>query len=136
MSPTLDGLPGELLHDIVSHFDQADFKQSLVSLSKAIPRSPVPTYLLFEKIHLTRGEQVFQLYRRLRHAPVDAARVREFAFESWNADADIFVNLMALLPSLTSLKVYIGPSFAPEHMEEIFQRPREQLRFLSMRFRP
>ncbi|KAH9858232.1 hypothetical protein C2E23DRAFT_719416 [Lenzites betulinus] len=136
MSRTLDSLPGELLHDIVSHFDQADFTQSLVSLSKAIPRSPVPTYLLFEKIRLTRGEQVFQLYRRLRHAPVDAARVREFSFESWNADADIFVNLMALLPSLTSLKVYIGPSFAPEHLEEIFQRPREQLRFLSMRFRP
>ncbi|OJT08972.1 hypothetical protein TRAPUB_106 [Trametes pubescens] len=123
MSPTLDVLPGELLYDIVLHFDQDSFKQSLLALSRAIPRSPVPTFLLFEKIHLEHGDQVFKLYRRLRHASEDAARVREFSFESWIVDADIFVNLMALLPSLTSLKMYIGPNFAPEHLEEIFQPP-------------
>ncbi|KAI0639832.1 hypothetical protein C8Q77DRAFT_1045644 [Trametes polyzona] len=136
MRPRLDNLPGELLYAIVSHFDQENFKQSLVALSNAIPKSPVPTFLLFEKIHLKHGDQVFQLYRRLRHAPQDAERVREFSFESWTVDADIFVNLMALMPALTSLSMYIGPNFAPEHLEEIFQKPRETLRFLSMRFRP
>ncbi|KAI0375431.1 hypothetical protein BV20DRAFT_986123 [Pilatotrama ljubarskyi] len=136
MSPSLDILPGELLYDIVSHFDEDNFQRSLLALSQAIPRSPVPTYLLFEKIRLKHADQVFQLYRRLRHAPEDASRVREFSFESWTVDADIFVNLMALLPSLTYLKIYIGPNFAPEHLEEIFQKPRQHLRFLSMRFRP
>ncbi|KAI8981209.1 hypothetical protein BD414DRAFT_538030 [Trametes punicea] len=136
MRRSLDGLPPELLFDIVSHFEPDYFQQSLLALSRAIPRSAVPTHLLLEKIRLTRGEQVFQLYRRLRDAPEDAARVREFAFEAWTVDADIFVNLMHLLPSLMYLKMFVGPNFAPEHLEEIFQRPRTQLQYLSLQFRP
>ncbi|KAI0673562.1 hypothetical protein C8Q78DRAFT_1119415 [Trametes maxima] len=136
MSPSLDALPGELLYDIVLHFDEDHFHQSLCALSRAIPRSPVPTHLLYDKIRLTRREQLFQLYRHVRISPKDGERVREFSFESWAADADIFVNLLALMPSLTYLKIFIGPDFAPEHLEEIFEKPRIHLRYLSMRFRP
>ncbi|KAI0330618.1 hypothetical protein GY45DRAFT_1323565 [Cubamyces sp. BRFM 1775] len=136
MNHTLDSLPAELLYDIVSKFDPETFHQSLLALSRAIPRSPVPQHLLFPRIRLKRGEQVFQLYRRLRNAPEDATLVQEFSFEDWTVDADIFVNLIALMPSLTYLKIFIGPNFAPEHLEEIFQKPRPQLRYLSMRFRP
>ncbi|KAI0778613.1 hypothetical protein BD413DRAFT_465462 [Trametes elegans] len=136
MGPSLDTLPIELLYHIIAYFDEDTFRQSLLALSRALPRTSVPTHFIFERIHLRHGDQVFQLYRRLRHAPEDAARVREFSFESWTVDADIFVNLMALLPNLKYLKMYIGPNFAPEHMEEIFQRPRTELRYLSMRFRP
>ncbi|KAI9057064.1 hypothetical protein FKP32DRAFT_1584592 [Trametes sanguinea] len=136
MGVSLDSLPPELLYDIVLHIKPEDLKPSLLALSRAIPRSSVPTFLLFEKIRITRREQVFQLYRRLRDAPEDAARVREFAFESWTVDADIFVNLVGLMPSLTYFKLFVGPNFAPEHLEEIFEKPRPCLKYLSMRFRP
>ncbi|KAJ2967105.1 hypothetical protein NUW54_g13608 [Trametes sanguinea] len=136
MGVSLDSLPPELLYDIVLHIEPEDLKPSLLALSRAIPRSSVPTFLLFEKIRITRREQVFQLYRRLRDAPEDAARVREFAFESWTVDADIFVNLVGLMPSLAYFKLFVGPNFAPEHLEEIFEKPRPCLRYLSMRFRP
>ncbi|KAI0652300.1 hypothetical protein C8Q79DRAFT_936935 [Trametes meyenii] len=136
MSPSLDFLPGELLYDIVLHFDEDHFHQSLYALSRAIPRSPVPTHLLYDKIRLTRREQVFQLYRHIRTFKKDGERVREFSYECWAADADIFVNLLALMPSLTYLKIFIGPDFAPEHLEEIFEKPKPSLRYLSMRFRP
>ncbi|KAI0756577.1 hypothetical protein C8Q80DRAFT_1129401 [Daedaleopsis nitida] len=136
MPLSLDSLPVELILAIVAQIEPDDIQRSLLSLSRAIPRSGVSVFLLFEKIRLTRQEQVFQLYRRLHDAPEDAARVRVFILECWTVDADVFVNLMALLPALVRLVIYVGPNFAPEHLEEIFHNPREGLKFVSMRFRP
>lgn len=136
MGSSLDDLPVELYLAIISHFDSDDCQQSLLSLSRAIPRSPVPTHILFEKIRLQHPEQIFRLYTRLRRAPNDASLVRSLSLESWTVDADVFVNLMALLPTMERLTMYVGPAFEPEHMEEIFQRAREGLQLISMRFRP
>ncbi|PIL31547.1 hypothetical protein GSI_06249 [Ganoderma sinense ZZ0214-1] len=136
MGPSLDNLPVELYLAIISHFHSDDCQQSLLSLSRAIPRSPVPTHILFEKIRLRHSGQIFQLYLRLRRSPEDIPRVRSISLESWTVDADKFVNLMALLPTMERLSMNIGTNFAPEHMEEIFHGPKEGLQFVSMRFRP
>ncbi|KAI1793974.1 hypothetical protein LXA43DRAFT_185229 [Ganoderma leucocontextum] len=136
MGASLDNLPVELYLAIISHFHLDDRQQSLLSLSRAIPRSPVPTHILFERIRLRHPVQIFRLYTRLRRTPDDASRVRSFSLESWTVDADVFVNLMALLPTMERLSMYVGPNFAPEHMEEIFHAPRVGLQFISMRFRP
>ncbi|TBU34482.1 hypothetical protein BD311DRAFT_793553 [Dichomitus squalens] len=136
MGASLDDLPVELYIAIISQFDDDDRQQSLLALSRAIPRSPVPTHLLYERISLRCPDQVFRLYSHLRRAPQNASRVRCFSLECWTIDADVFVNLMALLPFMMRLRMHVGPNFAPEHMEEIFNRPKEGLQFISMRFRP
>ncbi|RPD64999.1 hypothetical protein L227DRAFT_519663 [Lentinus tigrinus ALCF2SS1-6] len=136
MGASLDNLPVELYFALISHFEPDDLQQSLVSLSLAIPRSPVPTSILFENIRLRRAEQILKLYLRVRNAPDDAALTHSLSLECWSVDADVFVNLIALFPNLVNISMYVGPNFAPEHLEEIFILPRPKMRFLSMRFRP
>ena len=136
MGPSLDSLPVELYFALISHFGPEDFQQSLASLSIAIPRSPVPTSALLENIRLRKAEQILKLYLRVRNAPQDAALTHSLSLECWIVDADVFVNLIALFPNLVTISLYVGPNFAPEHLEEIFILPRPKLRFLSMRFRP
>ena len=136
MGASLDDLPVELYLAIISQFEDDDRQQSLLALSRAIPRSPVPTRLLYERVSLRSPEQVIRFNSHIRKTAQNASLVRYFLLESWTVDADVVVNLMALLPSMVRLTIYVGPNFAPEHMEEILRRPKEGLRFVSLRFRP
>ena len=136
MGLKLTDLPVELFYDIIAQFEPDDVTPSLLALSRALPRSNVPTYRLFENIRLRRSNQIFKLYQRLRNTPQDATRVRMFSLECWEVDADIFVNLAVLLPSVVRLSLFIGPNFAPEHLEDLFQKPQVNLQELSLRFRP
>ena len=133
---SLSQLPTELYAAIIRQFDQEDHKPSLLALSRAIPFSPVPVHTLFEDIRLKSSWQVTGLYLRLRKHPEDIAYVRTFALESWTVDADILVNLVALLPNIRELTLFVGPNFAPEHLEDLFKKPRSHLKCLSLRFRP
>lgn len=132
----LDSLPPELYSAIFAHVEPDDLQSSVLALSRAILRSPVPTYRLFEHVRLKHPESVFLLYRRIRKDAETAALIRGFSLETWTVDADIVVNILVLLPRLEELKLFVGPNFAPEHLEELFQKPREGLNFLSLRFRP
>ncbi|KAI0931277.1 hypothetical protein AcW1_001275 [Taiwanofungus camphoratus] len=136
MLAPLEALPPELYSAILSHVAVNDLQQTVLSLTRAIPRSPVPIHHLFEHVRLRHSDQAFQLYRRLRKCPEDAASVYDFALECWAVDADIVVNLVALLPRVTDLTLWVGPNFSPEHLEEMFQHPMEGLKFISLRFRP
>ena len=136
MVASISDIPIELFYAIIAYIEPDDLLSSTISLSRALPRNPVPTYHLYEDIRLKHRRQVIQLYLRLRNAPEYAARVRALSLESWTVDADGFVNLMALLPSVVRLSIFVGPDFAPEHLEEVFQRPKPSLRELSLRFRP
>lgn len=131
-------LPAELYTAIFEQFDGtlAERTQAILALIRAIPRSPVPDTLLFERVHLTRPKQAFLLYRRLREAPHDASRVRFFVYECWSADAQSVVNVLKLLRNLEEMSTWFGPDFAPEHVEEIFSNPRTTLKRLWLRFRP
>ena len=133
---TIEALPAELYTAILSHIPAISLQQTILSLTRALPFSPIPQYHLFTHIHLKHGDQVVQLHRRLRAAISHAAWVKEFALESWKVDADAVVNLIRLLPQVTDLTLYIGPNFAPEHLEEIFENPMPELRAASLRFRP
>jgi len=67
---------------------------------------------------------------------------------SWTADAEIVLNILSLLPNLTRLVLWVGPTnFTPEHLEELFDLRRQEagsrclkcvgrLKYLSVRFRP
>ncbi|EKM48464.1 uncharacterized protein PHACADRAFT_214787 [Phanerochaete carnosa HHB-10118-sp] len=134
----LDELPPELYAAIFEQFEGGfdERQQTIVALVRAIPRSPVPDDLLFERIHLTKNRQAYTLYRRLRKNSKDADRVRIFTYECWTAHADYVVNLLKLLHQVEEMTLFFGPDFAPEHLEEIFEKPKERLKMLQLRFRP
>ena len=136
MLASLKLLPSELYTAILLNVPANLLQQTVLSLTRALPFSPIPEYHLFTHIHLKHADQVVQLYRRLRKATDDASWVKELALETWTVDADVVVNLIDILPKVVYLTLFIGPNFAPEHLEEIFEVPRPDLQFISLRFRP
>ena len=136
MLASLKLLPSELYTAILLNVPANLLQQTVLSLTRALPFSPIPEYHLFTHIHLKNADQVVQLYRRLRKATDDASWVKELALETWKVDADVVVNLIDILPKVVYLTLFIGPNFAPEHLEEIFEVPRPDLQFISLRFRP
>ncbi|KAH7885994.1 hypothetical protein F5I97DRAFT_1809443 [Phlebopus sp. FC_14] len=129
-------LPAEIYSAILVQLPRDERQRTVLSLIRAIPRSPVPLYHLFESISLNSAQSVVQLYRRLRASADEARWVQELALETWTVDADVVVNLLGVLPRLSGISLFVGPNFAPEHLEELLAKPREGLRYLSLRFRP
>lgn len=134
----LDELPAELYTAILEQFEgtTGERQHAVAALIRAIPRSPVPYNLLFERIHLARRQQSFQLYRVLWKRRHDADRVRAFSYECWDAEADHVVNLVGLLRNVEEMTLWSGPSFTPENLEDLFTKPKASMRVLSIRFRP
>lgn len=151
---TLAELPIELYEAILFYVPSRDLQYTILSVSRALPFSPVPLHELFRSIRITRPEQAIHLYRRLRlrnrstlkpnlngleEATQDKAAswIRELFIESWSVDADVVLNLVKLIPQLNLLNLWIGPNnFTPEHLEELFEKPIPGLTYLSLRFRP
>jgi hypothetical protein len=131
----MDNLPAELYTAIFSHLPANSLQQDVLALTRAIPRSPVPIYHLFERVRLKNARQVIQLNHRLHNATEEKTWVKDFGVVTWTIDADVLVNLLGVLPRISSLLLFVGPNFAPEHLEEIFHKPRQDLRNLSLRFR-
>ncbi|KIK94103.1 hypothetical protein PAXRUDRAFT_12240 [Paxillus rubicundulus Ve08.2h10] len=136
MIPYLAELPSEIYSGILAQVPRDEQQQTVLSLTRAIPRSPVPLCHLFECIRLRSAHSVVQLYRRLRGHAEEVSWVKDFSLETWTVDAEVVINLLSLLPRLSNITLFVGPSFAPEHMEAILEKPREYLRYLSLRFRP
>lgn len=83
---------------------------------------------------------VLSLYRHIRKCggatSKEAKWVQRFESRVWTADGQILADLLGLLPNLGSLSLNVGTTFAPEHLDDIFQRPRPELVSLELRFRP
>ena len=138
-----DRLPTELYESILSHVPSSELQQTLLSVTRAIPLSPVPISRLFHSIRVTYPARAVHLYRRLHRNNSDlsgnnaADLVKEFSVDCWSVDAEVIVNLVHLLPKLQRLNIWIGPdSFTSEHLEELFLKPFLELKYLSLRFRP
>ncbi|KAF8495086.1 hypothetical protein JB92DRAFT_2796477 [Gautieria morchelliformis] len=141
-------LPTELYITILSHVPPSHLQTSFLNLSRAIPLSPVPLRPLFEHISVSRPQQLPQLYRRLKYPPQalkssgheatndEPTWVKSFRVLIWQLDADVLLNVLALLPNLKQLSLRIGPTFAPEHLQDMFKNPAFSLSILSLRFRP
>lgn len=136
MPASLGSLPPELYSAILSSVTSEDRQSTTLSLTRALPAAPIPEYHLFTHIRLKRAEQVIQLYQRLRKTKDDAGWIERFALETWTVDANLAVNLVHLLSRVKEMALFIGPNFAPEHLEEMFETPRLSLQLLSLRFRP
>lgn len=144
---SLDSLPSELYSAILLHVPSSSLQQTILSLTRAIPHSPVPRHFLFRSVRIVHPNQVTELYNCIRSANEPRGEDRrpdslgslvfQFSLETWQADADVTINLIRLLPNIKSLNLWIGPNnFAPEHLEEMFLKYMPNLRSLSLRFRP
>lgn len=145
---TLAMLPPELYSSILAFVPAEELQKTTYALICALASRPVPRHHLYTFIRLAYPEQVLKLYLHLAHRDRSssgevkiplACRVRELSLETWNVDADIFNNLVRLLPNLESLSLRIGPSnFSPEHLEQLFTPAHyfQRLKYLSLRFKP
>lgn len=129
-------LPPELYSAILSFVDDDVLQRTTLSLTRAVPHSPIPLKFLFANIRLRQPHQVVQLDRRLRGKKEDALLVLALRMEVWSADAEVVTNLLALLDNLKVLVLYVGPYFAPESLQAICEKHRPSLESLSLRFRP
>ncbi|KAJ3721961.1 hypothetical protein C8R42DRAFT_668930 [Lentinula raphanica] len=146
-------LPAEIYAAFIDQLDELDVRPTLLALTRAIPRSPVPRYQLFRRIRIQADQSdLSKLYQRIRPQAQglnigDEPRiwVQELYLETWTADAETVLHILNLLPNLTTLTLWIGPkNLAPEHLEELFSIDRGgrclkcagSLRSLSLRFKP
>jgi hypothetical protein len=113
---SLDACPSEIYSTILSNIPGSELAATTYALICALPRAPIPLSHLFEFVYVRRASQVFPLYKRLRKSP-EAAWVKELHLQTWAVDADLVVGLLRLLKDLRVLHMWIGPNFAPEHME-------------------
>lgn len=135
----LTDLPPELYYDILEFIPKHELQRTTAALLRAIPRSPVPRHCLFRYVRLTYPGQIIRLYQKLRREKEFVPLIESFILETWTVDADSVVNLMQLLVWLgrtKEVRMFVGPNFTPEHLEDIFKTPWLNLQLLSLRFRP
>jgi hypothetical protein len=142
---SIDNLPSELYSAILVHVPSNFLQQTVLSLTRALPYSPVPLHHLFNSVRITHPDQAVRLYNRLRSKPgyehndscPASSWILRFSIETWTVDAVVVVDLVGLLQNLELLSLWIGPTnFAPEHLEGIFSEYMPSLKYLSLRFRP
>ncbi|KAH6917084.1 hypothetical protein BKA70DRAFT_322014 [Coprinopsis sp. MPI-PUGE-AT-0042] len=146
----LDDLPSELYSAIIEHLPEEDYRFTAVSLIRALPHSPVSNHHLYKKIRIGKPEQAVACYLHFRkvknefkddinHGSCPLTWIQSLSIESWSVDADVVLNMVSMLPRayLESFNLWIGANnFNPEHLEEMFEKPFENLAYLSIRFRP
>ncbi|CEL54256.1 hypothetical protein RSOLAG1IB_06904 [Rhizoctonia solani AG-1 IB] len=141
--PNLSDLPSEVYAVIFSHVPPLERQRAVLNLSRALPRSPVPTSQIYNHIIVYTPAAVFHLYKHFRHRKEHEAEmynpselVKSISVHVWIVDADLVVNLLALLPSVPNMQMCIGTTYSPEHLHDVFTRPRLALRTLQLRFKP
>ncbi|EJT99497.1 hypothetical protein DACRYDRAFT_117737 [Dacryopinax primogenitus] len=142
---TLSTLPAELYTHILSFVPPSQSSSTTLSLTRAIPRSPVPQHNLFTHVVLTKKGQLLQLYLRLTRGKGEEEKerrererrwVKGFELREWKFDPDVLINTVLILPRLQTLTIWIGYNCAPEHIAEIFlSRSFPELESISLRFR-
>ncbi|CUA67404.1 hypothetical protein RSOLAG22IIIB_03047 [Rhizoctonia solani] len=141
--PKLSDLPPEVYAVILSHVPPPERQRTVLNLSRALPRSPVATSQIYNHIIVYTSTAVLYLYKHFRQRKDNEAKlynpselVKSISIRVWVVDADLVVNLLALLPSVPVMHMCVGTTYSPEHLHDIFARPRLALRTLQLRFKP
>ncbi|SCV70778.1 BQ2448_3540 [Microbotryum intermedium] len=136
--PTAPQLPVELLEYILLTLPRTDLQPTTLAVIKALSSSPLSSSLLLRHLRITRQGQAAECLVKLRQQPRWPALVRTVVVECWRDDPQLIINLVAALPVITSLRMTIGPLFAPDHLEEMLERPtfRASIQQMWLRFNP
>ncbi|KAG8696468.1 hypothetical protein FRC11_000713, partial [Ceratobasidium sp. 423] len=141
--PDLSDLPPEVYTVILSFIPPPERQRAVLNLSRALPRSPVPTSQIYNHIIVYTLSAVLHLYKHFRRRKDHEAGlynpselVKSISVRVWDVNADMVVNLLELLPAVPAMQMCIGTTYSPEHLHDIFARPRLALRTLQLRFKP
>ncbi|CAE6534598.1 unnamed protein product [Rhizoctonia solani] len=141
--PNLSDLPPEVYTVILSFVPPPERQRTVLNLSRALPRSPVPTSQIYNHIIVYTPAAVPHLYNHFRQRKGHGADlyspselVESISVRVWVVNADLVVNLLELLPAVPTMQMCIGTTYSPEHLHDIFARPRLALRTLHLRFKP
>ncbi|PVG01872.1 hypothetical protein CPB86DRAFT_823443 [Serendipita vermifera] len=136
-----DELPEELYLAILECIpDPKERTPCTVALARALPRSPISWRWFYHYVSLQGPKNVLALYQQLRKrggkSSSEASWIHELSSESWEVDAQILADLLNLLQGLRKMNLHIGTTFAPEHLDDVFQHPRSDLLSLNLVFKP
>ncbi|KAM0788672.1 hypothetical protein ACM66B_002770 [Microbotryomycetes sp. NB124-2] len=80
--------------------------------------------LLWRHLLITRERQAWQCMLELNKRPEQLRYVRTVTVDSvWRDDPQMIVNLVRMPPMAWSINLCIGPLFAPEHLDELLDKP-------------
>ncbi|KAF8600873.1 hypothetical protein BDV93DRAFT_525131 [Ceratobasidium sp. AG-I] len=139
----LSSIPSDIYAIILSFVPPLDRQKAILNLSRALPRSPVPTHQIYEHIIIHTPRAVLYIYQRFRKLKSEqgalynpSEQVKSLSVRTWIADADLVVNLFAIMPSVPVIQLFVGTTYSPEHLNDVFTKPRLSLRVLQLRFKP
>ncbi|OCF44090.1 hypothetical protein I317_02043 [Kwoniella heveanensis CBS 569] len=134
--PPILRLPPELIDDLLYQVPPNQRQVTALALKRVFPDYPISPKHLWNHLVVYRAAQLMPLWRKLKHDEAMRRGVKTFSMQSWRGDADILNNVMRCITSLNTLMLNIGTNFAPDHLEEMFEDPREGLEKMELRFRP
>lgn len=135
----LEDLPSEIYVEVLSHLRARELKNTTLALSRALPRAPIPIHLIYKDLILSTAREVALFSDKIRKTPQSSlprSWIHHIQICPWSCSPDSQVILVTELPDLTSLRLNIGSTFVPEHVQDILRTPRPTLNLLSLRFRP
>ncbi|WWC60438.1 uncharacterized protein I303_103010 [Kwoniella dejecticola CBS 10117] len=157
--PSLLKLPPEIIDHLLSVVSAEHRQLTTLALTRVFPGYEISLRNLWRHVIIYNSKQLWPLWRKLKsnneseryqhqHDQDEdrnegtlkyAREIRSFSMKSWKGDADILNNALRCIPTnspLHTILLNIGTNFAPDHLEELFENPRQGIRRLEMRFRP
>ncbi|TIB04689.1 hypothetical protein E3P96_01542 [Wallemia ichthyophaga] len=140
---SLTKLPSELWSCVLEQLEPRDQSSSTAALMIAFPKAPVDFKHVWTHIHLRNELQVKALNLKLvndkemkislQREPFLGQSLRHSALLG---DPYYLINVYEVLKQAHLLSLFVGPAFAPEHLAELFRKPRRNLKTLNIHFRP
>ncbi|WVO14716.1 hypothetical protein L204_102354 [Cryptococcus depauperatus] len=135
-STLIFNLPPELIDHVLTFVPPSLQQLTALALLKVFPSHSISRRHLYRHLVIYRAGQLIPLWKALKNDEEMRNGANSLALESWRGDADILNNVMRRLERLQVLMLNIGTNFAPEHLEEMFESPRMELKRMELRFRP
>ena len=136
-------LPSELWSCVLEQLDPRDQSSTSAALMIAFPKAPIDFKHVWTHIHLRNEIQVKALNLKLvndremklslQTQPHLGQSLRHSALLG---DPYYLINVYETLKQAHLLSIFVGPAFAPEHLKDLFRKPRSNLETLNIHFRP
>ncbi|WWC68508.1 uncharacterized protein I206_102437 [Kwoniella pini CBS 10737] len=139
--PLLLKLPPEIIDNLLSLVLPENKQLTTLSLIKVFPNFYEILFKnLWKHLIIYNQKQIWPLWKKLKLIQNYSKEIKSFNLKSWKGDIDILNNIFRLIPfnskKFNYLFLNIGTNFSPDHLKELFENPRLNLKKLEMRFRP
>ncbi|MBW0509164.1 hypothetical protein O181_048879 [Austropuccinia psidii MF-1] len=127
-----ESFPGEIWDLILTFIPSNQLQSTVSALISILPNSNISIDHLYKHIIISSDQEI----KNLIIDPQNSSITQSFTLEAWKLiDYFILINQINWVSSnLRIIHLNIGPFFAPEHLEELFLKPKLKLELLSLRF--